>query len=184
MRTALFLIAVIALSCTRSAAVSAQNGSLTGIVRDARGGPAQAVRVSIPELRVGTVTDSNGRFAIHNIPYGEYRVVVSYTGLSSLSRTVRITPGQTSEQVFVVGALDNPTVEVRVTGGMGARVNVDGRYYGPPPGPFVLQPGSRRLKAYHPDAPRRFCRWTVNDLLPGDSRCYVCNLSTGRHRSC
>lgn len=184
MRKVLLLITMVVLSCTHSVALSAQDGSISGTVRDLYGAPVPGAQIEIPELRVVSTTDAGGEFTIRNIPFGEYTVVVRSIGRSSLSRAVRIAPSQTSELTFVLGGLDNPKVEVRLEGSAGARVQVDGKHYGSAPGLFVVKKGSRKFYVYHPEAPGWSCKWTAKDLLPGDSRCYVCTLMTKKHRLC
>ena len=56
--------------------------SLSGRILDGNGDPVTGAAISIPELRIGTVSDSDGSYQIQNIPKGRYLVevhLISYT---------------------------------------------------------------------------------------------------------
>lgn len=62
---------------------NAQTGELTGVARDSKN-PVADVIVKIQSMELSTYTDSNGRYHIGNIPYGEYYVIFSRGGYYSL----------------------------------------------------------------------------------------------------
>ncbi|MFA6468511.1 MAG: TonB-dependent receptor [Bacteroidota bacterium] len=68
------------------------NGTLEGTVRDKQTGEALiGTTVLIKGLNRGSVTNSDGYYAINNIPAGTYDVVVSYIGYQTLTiKEVRI----------------------------------------------------------------------------------------------
>ena len=63
--------------------------TLTGTVADAKGLPLQGAIVEIPDLKVGTVADSNGHYILENLPKGKFIIVAS---LISYSKTRKATP--------------------------------------------------------------------------------------------
>jgi len=63
-------------------------GNLTGVVTDkADGKPIPGVLISIPDLKMGTVTDLDGRYTITRLPKGNYLVQISYLGYTTLNKT-------------------------------------------------------------------------------------------------
>jgi iron complex outermembrane receptor protein len=64
-------------------------GTLTGTVTDKKDGtPIIGATVSIPDLKTGTVTDADGKFALSHLSKGVYIVQVSYVGYSSVTKRV------------------------------------------------------------------------------------------------
>lgn len=73
----------------------AQQGSITGIVTDAKSGEsliAANVTASSPVLETltGSATDIDGRYYIPNLPQGEYTLKVNYIGYESLEKIVNL----------------------------------------------------------------------------------------------
>lgn len=64
-------------------------GSLTGTITDkADGKPIPGATVSIPDLRMGTVTDGNGKYKLSQLPRGTYLVQVSYLGYAPSNQKI------------------------------------------------------------------------------------------------
>ena len=71
--------------------------TLNGVVRDSHGSPVPAVAVaimqapgSVPDLSV--LTDGSGRFTLHDLPPGEYRLaLVPQLGGQAVEVTVELT---------------------------------------------------------------------------------------------
>jgi iron complex outermembrane recepter protein len=64
-------------------------GSLTGIVTDKGSGkPIAGASIAIPDLRTGTVTDSDGKFSLSKLPAGSYLVQVSFIGYGTFNEKV------------------------------------------------------------------------------------------------
>ncbi|MDB5025891.1 MAG: TonB-dependent receptor [Mucilaginibacter sp.] len=64
-------------------------GSLTGTITDkADGKPIPGASVSIPDLRIGTVSDANGKYTINRLPKGIYLVQVSFIGYRTFNQRV------------------------------------------------------------------------------------------------
>ncbi|MBB6274674.1 iron complex outermembrane receptor protein [Pedobacter cryoconitis] len=69
--------------------VSSLTSSLTGTVTDqADNKPIPGVTITIPDLKIGTVTDANGKYVLKHMPKGAYLVQFSIIGYSTVVRTV------------------------------------------------------------------------------------------------
>jgi len=69
--------------------VSSLTSSLTGAVTDqADNKPIPGVTITIPDLKIGTVTDANGKYVLKHMPKGAYLVQFSIIGYSTVVRTV------------------------------------------------------------------------------------------------
>lgn len=119
--TGLFALALLPVG-----ALAQENGGgaerrLEGIVTEAgTGRPLGSVQVSIPELRVGTLTNAQGRFTLSNVPAGTYAAQFLYVGYGPEERTVTVASGGsvaldvaltrrvlTLEEVVVTGTAGN-----------------------------------------------------------------------------
>ncbi|MBI4542952.1 MAG: carboxypeptidase regulatory-like domain-containing protein, partial [Gemmatimonadetes bacterium] len=69
-----------------AASASAQAvGSITGLVTDQQSGqPLEGVQVYVPQLNRGTLTQSNGRYFIINVPVGTYSVEARMIGYATV----------------------------------------------------------------------------------------------------
>ena len=77
----------------------AQN-SVSGIILDSDdNSPLEQVAVYFPQLEKGAVTNSNGRFQINDIPLGSYKIVVSFIGYQTFSKTILIEAGSNTLDV-------------------------------------------------------------------------------------
>ena len=79
--------------------LSAQNGSVSGIVVDASSNdPLIAANVTASGEALtettGSATDANGQYTISNLPPGEYSVKVNYIGYEAKEETITINSGQ------------------------------------------------------------------------------------------
>jgi iron complex outermembrane receptor protein len=67
-------------------------GNLSGTVTDkADGKPVIGATVSIPDLKIGSITDVNGKYVFNHVPKGVYLVQVSYLGYSTFNQKVDFT---------------------------------------------------------------------------------------------
>lgn len=87
----------------------AQKGSIKGFVHS-NNDPLGFTQVYIPELNTGTVADSTGTFEFDQVPYGSYRLELSFVGF------------KTKEVDFVLNE-DQPTIELEI--GMKALLMMD-----------------------------------------------------------
>ncbi len=63
--------------------------TLTGTITDkADGKTIPGASISIPDLRVGAVSDANGKYSIPNLPKGVYLVQVSFVGYATFNQKV------------------------------------------------------------------------------------------------
>ncbi len=88
--------------------------TLSGIVRDVNGAALQGAVVEIPDLKAGTVTDSNGYYLLENLPTGKFIVVAGEIGFSKSHATVNII-GKV-EFAFVLSESAIESKEVVITG--------------------------------------------------------------------
>ena len=101
---------LLALGTTAFASAARQEPAVvTGVVTAAEsGGPLAGARVHIPVLRVGTVTDAQGRYRLV-IPAdrlratGRYDITVTTLGRQSSTRSIQLAPGATTTQNFSLG---------------------------------------------------------------------------------
>ncbi|MEO6849010.1 MAG: carboxypeptidase-like regulatory domain-containing protein, partial [Mucilaginibacter sp.] len=64
-------------------------GTLTGTVTDkADGKTIPGATISIPDLRIATTSDINGKYSIANLPKGVYLVQVSFVGYATFNQKV------------------------------------------------------------------------------------------------
>ncbi|MDN5285259.1 MAG: TonB-dependent receptor [Mucilaginibacter sp.] len=67
-------------------------GNLSGTVTDkADGKPVIGATVSIPDLKIGSITDVNGKYVFNHVPKGVYLVQVSYLGYATFNQKVDFT---------------------------------------------------------------------------------------------
>ncbi len=73
-------------------------GKLTGLVRNEKGQPIVGANIRIEGLRIGALSDDDGRFLLLGIPAGEYPVRANLLGHAPfLAERVTITPDFTTE---------------------------------------------------------------------------------------
>lgn len=78
---------------------AAQTGSLKGTVKDANGQPMAGASVTIEGTKKGTTTDVNGNYLLKLAP-GNYKLVISYVGLTSQSKDVTVLDNAVTENNF------------------------------------------------------------------------------------
>ena len=105
---------LILLSGFKDYAIIPTNNSLRGTVKDNTGALLQGAVVEVPDLKVGTVTDSNGNYVLNNLPKGKFIVVASIISYSKATFTINIS-GDT-RQDFVLSESAIESQEVVITG--------------------------------------------------------------------
>ncbi len=74
-----------------------RQGTVTGQVIDGSDlRPIGGAQVSIPGLDVGTLTSSDGRFMLVNVPAGTHQLAVQYLGYGRVTREIEVTSGATT----------------------------------------------------------------------------------------
>ena len=64
---------------------------LTGTIIDSGSKePLEQVSVYFPQLEKGAITNSSGNYEIINLPAGNYKIIVSYLGYQTISKTINI----------------------------------------------------------------------------------------------
>ncbi|MEK7329643.1 MAG: carboxypeptidase-like regulatory domain-containing protein, partial [Candidatus Eisenbacteria bacterium] len=80
------------------AAQSGTTGKLTGVVKNEKGQPVVGANIRIEGLRIGALSDDDGRFFLLGVPAGEYPVRANLLGYAPfLAEHVAITPDFTTE---------------------------------------------------------------------------------------
>jgi iron complex outermembrane recepter protein len=116
----LFLVAVGSVSPAfaqpDSIGAPARGASLTGRVTDPTGKPLEGVSVGITELRRGTLTDAEGRYTIHALPLGVYRVSFQRLSSTPVVRRIALSAGSVTLDVTLTdSALELPGTQVTAT---------------------------------------------------------------------
>jgi iron complex outermembrane receptor protein len=84
-----------------SANLVAQNGTVSGTVRDAGGSLLSNASVVVQGGKTGTRSDADGKFSLSLAP-GTYVLIASYTGKSLDQKTVKITAGEAASVDFTL----------------------------------------------------------------------------------
>lgn len=70
--------------------------SFSGLVTDKQtGSPLAGASIYLHEVKMGAVTDANGKFLITDIPTGKYLLEISFQGFSTLIENIEISGNQT-----------------------------------------------------------------------------------------
>lgn len=109
--SSLFLFAIL-LSFTHPA--TAAVNSLKGVVKDNKGYPLPGAIVELPDLKIGTVTDSSGSYVINNLPKGKFIVIASLISYSKTALAITIN-GEVAQD-FILNESAIESKEVVITG--------------------------------------------------------------------
>lgn len=109
-------IMVVALSLVSPTALGAQQDttriSVRGVVGDASAGtPLQGAVASVPELRIRTLTDDQGRFLLEDVPGGNYVWRFQMLGYADWEEEIEVQNGE----FLRVGLLPRPIVLENIT---------------------------------------------------------------------
>jgi hypothetical protein len=101
--------------------LSAQNtGTITGRTLDAVGQPMVGVQVYLVGRGLGTLSGANGRYAIVNVPAGNYRMRAERIGTRTVEADVVVPAGQSVTQDFTLREEALGLDQIVVTGTAGA----------------------------------------------------------------
>lgn len=78
--------------------------SIEGFVKDVNGNPLANVNIALSGTKLGTTSNSNGYFAIHNLEPGEYLIELTHVGFVSVSQ--KVTVNKTLERLQFVLHVD------------------------------------------------------------------------------
>ncbi|XZF16428.1 TonB-dependent receptor [Chitinophagaceae bacterium MMS25-I14] len=107
-------LCLIWLSSIISFAEPGNNNSLKGRITDEKGEPQMGAVISIPDLKAGAVSDSNGFYRVKNLPAGKYLVQVHMISYGTIVATINI--GQETEHNFTLTESAIEKNEVVITG--------------------------------------------------------------------
>ena len=92
----------------------AQN-EISGKIKDLKDSSGLVgVTVYIPDLKLGAITDNEGKYTIRNIPKGTFLIVVSFIGYASQTKEADVKESSTLD--FVLEESGNSLKEIIVTG--------------------------------------------------------------------
>ncbi|MCM3905661.1 MAG: carboxypeptidase regulatory-like domain-containing protein [Pyrinomonadaceae bacterium] len=156
--------------------VEARVGRLRGRVSDSRSGkPVSGATISILGRRRAK-SDDEGNYSVLDAPAGSFQITVSRAGFAEQERNVRVLPGNSTQENFVLVA-DNsvdkriearraplPTAGAEIRKGQLSGRIVDAKTGRPVSGAFVLVAGRRTVMS------DRDGSYAFNDLAPGPYR--------------
>ena len=109
------LLIIVAVMCNvHLYAANPANYTLRGTVRDNNHQPLPGAVVEIPDLKTGTIADSNGNYVLGNIPRGRFIVVASLISYSKATVAVNIAADLQQDLVLNESAIEGH--EVVITG--------------------------------------------------------------------
>ena len=117
LRRALAPLALAALTLAPGAAQAQETGRIVGQVTAAVNmRPLEGAQVFVEGLRIGGLTNAEGRYLILNVPAGTHTVRVENLGFASVSQTVTVTAGGTATVNFSLSETALALEELVVTG--------------------------------------------------------------------
>jgi Fe(3+) dicitrate transport protein len=88
-------------------------GQIEGRILNEQGEPLAGANILIDQTTTGTTSDLTGRFVLTTLPYGDYRLVVSYVGYQPKLIDVQLTPGGPVRlEVVLSRKFDMPQIEL------------------------------------------------------------------------
>jgi hypothetical protein len=105
--------AIVLFSLTVPSALLAQStGSIIGLVKDETGEPIPSVRVEIPALEKGALTDDEGIYSFSRIEAGKHQMRLTYPGKDTINQEISLQAGQALKLDFILKDLQLNTIEV------------------------------------------------------------------------
>ena len=98
-----------------------QEGNIKGIISDEQGIFVPYATISIPELNKGTVSDSEGKFLLLNVPTGKQTLKIEYLGYGSQEISVDVKDGETVEIKVILQSKAEELEGVILTGFIGGQ---------------------------------------------------------------
>jgi len=96
-------------------------GSLRGIIKKENGEPLAGINISLENTTTGSSTDGDGKFLIQNIPVGNYNLIVSGIGYTTITKRVAIESNKVLEINFSLNENTQELEEVVVTAAQAKR---------------------------------------------------------------
>jgi iron complex outermembrane receptor protein len=98
------------------AATAQENGTVTGTVTRAEGGPLASVSVSVGETGITTITSPDGRYTLRRVPTGPQTIVFRWLGYRPTQVPVTVEAGKTVTADAVMEAVAVTLSEIVVEG--------------------------------------------------------------------
>jgi iron complex outermembrane recepter protein len=112
----LALSLLFALTVPLASAAAQENGTVTGTVTRAEGGPLASVSVSVGETGITTITSPDGRYTLRRVPAGAETIVFRWLGYRPTQVHVTVEPGGTVTADAVMEAVAVTLSEIVVEG--------------------------------------------------------------------
>ncbi len=94
----------------------AQTGSIRGTIQSTQRQPVEFANVAVKGTSLGASTDQEGKFFIENVPVGNYSLIVSSIGFTTITRSIIIAADQISSVDFFLTESSEQLQEVEITG--------------------------------------------------------------------
>ncbi|MCH5597173.1 TonB-dependent receptor [Niabella ginsengisoli] len=108
-----YILSVVLLFIINILYANEDKAGLSGIVKDGVSNtPLIGATVSIPDLKISTKTDANGRYAFNALPNGHLTVQVSYIGYRSKVESIIISGMSTHDFSLIQSVVENENVTV------------------------------------------------------------------------
>src|SRR4051812_43642057 len=104
------------------------NGVIKGKVVTSDGKEAADVAVILQGTRYATTTDGSGTFSFHNVPSGNYQVVVSLTGYTNVTKDIVVENGKTINENFQLAVSSKQLGEIVIIGNQNKLVKKSSEY--------------------------------------------------------
>ena len=99
-------IALLFMSCWLSAIVSAQTGSISGIITDTAQTPLPGATIQIQGTTLGAVSNTDGRYLFEEVDAGNYILIARFVGYRTARAEVTVTSG--SDTVVNLTLVNDP----------------------------------------------------------------------------
>lgn len=109
---------IVFLSLTQAQA-QAENGNITGTVKDQTGTALERVNILVENTSFGTYTDESGKFSISNFPPGDFEIRATIVGFEPIKQQITVKSGETTTVFFDVAEKIYKLSEVAVIGRIG-----------------------------------------------------------------
>lgn len=99
-----------------SALIFAQKGNIQGVISDNNGIYVSGASVYIESLKLGAITDFDGKFALVAVPEGNYTLSIAYLGYTTIEQDVYVQDGGTTFLNIEMAPSNFVLDEVEITG--------------------------------------------------------------------
>ncbi|HOZ96241.1 MAG TPA: carboxypeptidase-like regulatory domain-containing protein [Niabella sp.] len=88
-------------------------GSIQGLVIDAQTGlPMEGATISIPEVKLSTLTNKSGEYTFKSLPEGTFTIMVSFVGYKTIAETIIIKSELSKDFSLQPSIVENENVTV------------------------------------------------------------------------